>query len=223
MTDPDPIEPPAQGSDETSADIPADIPAEIPAEVPPLPEDPALAAAVLEIEAHVAQEGWDQPARLYALVDTAELVAQEPALAAAMAIDGPGDDGSFTPIEQEGLPPGQALEEALPSIVWPDAVAGCAAVIERLVLPPGADDDLPEDPAAAELYAREHPHRQEVRMVAGVTRAGASYCALRLRAHDDEQSVVNGTELVPGLLELLHATLHDPHDPRHSSTEQGPA
>jgi hypothetical protein len=46
-------------------------------------------------------------------------------------------------------------------------------------------------------------------MVAGVTRAGASYCALRLRAHDDEQSVVNGTELVPGLLELLHATLHD--------------
>ena len=58
-----------------------------------LPEDPALAAAVLEIESHVAQDGWDQPARLYALVDTATLVAQEPALAAAMAIDGPGDDG----------------------------------------------------------------------------------------------------------------------------------
>jgi hypothetical protein len=42
-----------------------------------------------------------------------------------------------------------------------------------------------------------------------VTRAGASYCALRLRAHDDEQSVVNGTELVPGLLDLLHATFTD--------------
>ena len=39
-----------------------------------LPEDPALAAAVLEIEAHVAHDGWDQPARLYALVDTAQLV-----------------------------------------------------------------------------------------------------------------------------------------------------
>ena len=74
-----------------------------------LPEDPALAAAVLEIEAHVAQDGWDKPARLYALVDTATLVAQEPALAAAMAIDGPADDGSFTSIEQEGLPPGQPL------------------------------------------------------------------------------------------------------------------
>lgn len=184
--------------------------------IPDLPEDPALAAAVLEIEAHVAQAGWDQPARLYALVDTAELISHEPALAAAMSIDGPGDAGSFTSIEQEGLPPGQALEEALHSIAWPDSVAGCAAVIERLVLPPGVDDDIPDDPTSAELFAREHPDRQEVRMVAGVTRAGASYCALRLRAHDDEQSVVNGTELVPGLLDLLHATLHD-------TREQGPA
>jgi hypothetical protein len=183
-----------------------------------LPEDPALAAAVLEIEAHVAQEGWDQPARLYALVDTATLVAQEPALAAAMAIDGPGDDGSFTPIEQDALPPGQVLEDALHTIAWPESVAGCAAVIERLVLPPDIDDEIPDDPTAAELFAREHPDRQEVRMVAGVTRAGASYCALRLRAHDDEQSVVNGTELVPGLLDLLHATLHDPsHDLTHDT------
>jgi hypothetical protein len=189
-----------------------DVPA-----APDLPEDPALATAVLEVEAHVARDGWDQPARLYALVDTATLVAQEPALAAAMSIDGPGDDGSFTSIEQDGLPPGQALEQALESMAWPDSVAGCVAVIERLVLPPDADDDLPEDPTSAELFAREHPDRQEVRMVAGVTRAGASYCALRLRAHDDEQSVVNGTELVPGLLELLHATLHDPMD----DTEQG--
>ncbi len=191
-----------------------------PAATPPLPEDPALAAAVLEIEAHVAQAGWDQPARLYALVETAQLVAQEPSLAAAMSIDGPGDDGSFTSIEQEGLPPGQALEAALHSIVWPGSVAGCAAVIERLVLPPGTDDDIPDDPTSAERFAREHPDRQEVRMVAGVTRAGASYCALRLRAHDDEQSVVNGTELVPGLLELLHATLNDT---LNDTPEQGTA
>ena len=175
-------------------------------ELPVLPEDPALAAAVLEIEAHVAADGWDQPARLYALVHTAELVAQEPALAAAMSIDKPALEGSFTPIEQDGLPPGQQLEEALHLIVWPESVAGCAAVIERLVLPPGVDDEIPADAAEAERFAREHPDRQEVRMVAGATRAGASYCALRLRAHDDELSVVDGTQLVPGLLELLHAT-----------------
>ena len=175
-----------------------------------LPADPALASAVLEIEAHVGREGWDQPARLYALVDTATLVAQEPALASMMGIDGPGDEGSFTPIEQDGLPPGQALEEALESIVWPPSVNGCAAVVERLVLPPDVDAQIPEDRAQAEQFAREHPQRQEVRIVAGVTRAGAVYCALRLRAHDDEQSVVDGTDLVPGLLELLHLTLDVP-------------
>ncbi len=178
-----------------------------------LPEDPALAAAVLEVEAHVAGDGWDQPARLYALVDTAALVVEEPALAAAMSIDGPGDEGSFTSIEQDGLPPGQELEEALTSIAWPTGVSGCAVVIERLVLPPGVDSEIPEDASEATQFAREHPDRQEVRMVAGVTRAGASYCALRLRAHDDAQSVVDGTELVPGLLDLLHATFdQDPTD-----------
>ena len=140
-----------------------------------------------------------------------------------MAIDGPADDGSFTSIEQEDLPPGQPLEEALHTIAWPESVSGCAAVIERLVLPPDVDDDIPDDPTAAELFAREHPDRQEVRMVAGVTRAGASYCALRLRAHDDEQSVVNGTELVPGLLDLLHATFTTRHRrvPRHSRAGAG--
>lgn len=172
-----------------------------------LPEDPALAAAVLEIEAHVAQDGWDQPARLYALVDTATLVAQEPALAAAMGIDGPGDDGSFTPIEQDALPHGQVLEDALHTIAWPDSVTGCAAVIERLVLPPDVDDEIPDDPTAAELFAREHPDRQEVRIVAAATRAGATYCALRLRSHDDDFSVLESRDLVPALLELLSDTL----------------
>ena len=45
--------------------------------------------------------------------------------------------------------------------------------------------------------------------MAGVTRAGATYCALRMRAHDNDTSVVGGAELVPELLELLRATLTD--------------
>ncbi len=69
--------------------------------------------------------------------------------------------------------------------MWPEDVTGCAAVVERLVLPPDADAQIPEDPTAAEEFAREHPDRQEVRIVAGVTRTGSTYCALRLRAHDD--------------------------------------
>ncbi len=172
-----------------------------------IPQDPALAAAVLEIENHIAGAGWDQPARLYALVDTARIVAQEPDLAAAMGLDAASAEGSFTPVEQDALPPERALEVVLESVVWPGDVAGCAAVVERLVLPPEVDPEIPEDPAEAERFAREHPLRQEVRIVAGATRAGATYCALRLRAHDDDQSVVDGTELVPGLLDLLRSTL----------------
>ncbi|QIG43922.1 hypothetical protein G5V58_15120 [Nocardioides anomalus] len=168
--------------------------------------DPALAAAVLEIESHHAQGGWDQPSRLYALVPTADLVLREPALAAAMGLDDASAEGSLTPIEQEQLPPDR-FESSLAEIAWGPDVAGCAAVVERLVLPPDADDELPDDPSAAAAYAAEHPDRQEVRMVVGVTRAGATYCALRLRAHDDDQSVVGGPDLVPELVALLTATL----------------
>jgi len=171
--------------------------------------DPALASAVLEIETHIAERGWDQPARLYALVETARLVQREPALASAMGLDSSAAQGSLTPVEQDQLTPEQPLEQVLQSIAWPDGVSGCAAVVERLVLPPGVDNQIPEDPSGAEEFAREHPERQEVRIVAGATRAGATYCALRLRAHDDDQSVVAGSDLVPALLELLAATLED--------------
>lgn len=174
--------------------------------------DPALAAAVLEIEQHASEAGWDQPARLYALVETARIVAHEPALAAAMGLDAASAEGSLTPVEQDQLAPDQPLEEALQSIVWPPDVTGCAAVVERLVLPPDADEQIPDDRASAEEFAREHPDRQEVRIVAGTTRTGSTYCALRLRAHDDDQSVVGGADLVPGLLELLGATLEDSGD-----------
>ncbi|SFB73916.1 hypothetical protein SAMN04487968_101238 [Nocardioides terrae] len=169
--------------------------------------DPALAAAVLELETHASGQGWDQPATLYALVDTASLVAKEPALAALMGLDDASAQGSLTPVEQEQLT--RPLEEALPTIIWPDGVVGCAAVVERLVLPPGVDADIPADPAAADAFARQHPDRQDVRMVVGVTRAGASYCALRLRTHDTPEEVVAGDDLVPQLVELLRGTLED--------------
>lgn len=171
----------------------------------------ALVAAVREIEAHAAESGWDQPARLFALVPTEDLVQREPALAAALGITEGLVEGALTPIEQEAVADEQ-LERLLETIAWPDNVAGCATVVERVVLPPGADADLPEGRAAAAAYAREHPDRQEVRIVAGATRGGGTYCALRLRAHDDPGSVITGPDLVPGLLELLAATLQEDTD-----------
>lgn len=171
--------------------------------------DPVLAAAVREIEAHAAEDGWDQPARLYALVPTADLVAREPGLAAAMGLDAATAAGSLTPVEQDHTPVDRSLEEVLQQIMWPAEVFGCAAVVERFVLPQEADADIPEDPEAAEEFAASHPHRQEVRIVAGATREGATYCALRFKSHDDPTSVVESTDLVPALLELLTSTLEN--------------
>ena len=75
------------------------------------------------------------------------------------------------------------------------------------MLPPEADADMPTDPEEAAQYAQSHPDRHEVRMVAAATRSGETFCALRLRAHDEDAAVVTGDDLVPGLLELLQVSL----------------
>jgi len=173
------------------------------------PVDPALRSAVREIESHVAESGWDQPPRLYALVPTEDLVFREPGLAAAMGLDAGADvdSAALTPVEQDDVPPDQSLEAVLGQIMWPAEVFGAAAVVERLVLPPEADAGLPAEREAAERYAAEHPDRQEVRIVAGATRSGSTYCALRMRSHDDALSVVESPDLVPTLLQLVRDTL----------------
>jgi hypothetical protein len=168
---------------------------------------PALATAVLEIERHAARSGWDQPARLFALVETSRLVDREPQLAGTL------DDAELTPVEQDGLAAGRALEDQLATITWPETVDGCAALVERFVLPPEVEAELPDEPADAASYIAGHPERQEVRIVAGALRSGASFCALRLRAHDDDESVIGGEDLVPALLELVRGTLEGDEAP----------
>jgi len=201
-----------------------------------LAEEVTVRGIVLEIERHVTEAGWDQPARLFALVRTAELLADQPGLASVLEID-PGADltGSLTPVEQDELPD-VPLEDLLTQIAWPAEVHGTAVVVERLVLPPSVGE-LPEDPVAAQELAVSHPERQEVRMVAAATRTGTAYCALRLRtpldrdAGPDERpdadpgapgatdltgepsergELIEGPDLVPALLELLRATLAAP-------------
>ncbi|WP_310962413.1 PPA1309 family protein [Nocardioides terrisoli] len=163
--------------------------------------DPELTRVVRELEKHASEAGWDRPAQLFALVPTAELLEREPGLAALLE-----DAGELTSVQQEELGADE-LEELLERIVWPSGVVGCAAVVERLLLPPEAEAQIPTGSKDAAEFVAGHPARQEVRIVAGATRAGGSWCALRLRSHDEPQSVLVGDDLVPGLLELLHATL----------------
>ena len=176
-------------------------------EIPPI--DQALRSAVLEIDAHKSQDGWDRPAQLFALVETARLIEREPALAQMMGLD--DSSPGLTAIEQDELPQ-TALEDTLLQIEWPEDVFGCAAVVERFVLPPSAEEQMPATDAEAREYAAQHPDREEVRIVAAATRAGTTYCTLRMRSHDEDDSVLEAPDLVPTLLELLLSTLHNQDD-----------
>jgi hypothetical protein len=170
-----------------------------------------LTRAVLELDEYASGLGWDQPARLFALVDTARLRAQEPALAAQLGLENEGESAGLTPIEQEEIPAGKPLDEFLGTIAWPDAVAGCALTVERLMLPPSAEASVPEGLNEARLakWVAAHPERQEVRMTVAVLRDGARESALRLREKDSATEVLTGSDLVPGLADALAATFAD--------------
>ncbi|WP_202872166.1 PPA1309 family protein [Kribbella soli] len=173
-----------------------------------LPPD-ALSRAVVEIEKHVSSAGWDQPAQLFALVPTADLLRAEPNLAAELG----AEDASqpLTPVAQGELPGGvedDRLADTLGRIEWPEGVAGCALAIERIVLPAAAESGLSSVESDAELarLAGSDPRRHEVRMVAAVLREGTRFGAVRLRAHDEDGAVLTGVDLVPTLCEVLSLT-----------------
>jgi len=156
-----------------------------------------LPATVAEIERQLAESGWDQPPRLYALVETGELQANEPALADLLR---DSDPSGLTPVEQDPIETDD-VAELLASIEWPEAVRGCAFVNEVLLLPDGATTtDRPE----------EHPDARDVRLVVGVLRGGERASVLRIRGTDgDDDDVLTAPDLVPNLALALLATLED--------------
>jgi hypothetical protein len=174
----------------------------------PRPVTDPLTLAALDTERHVARAGWDQPVRLFALVPTAELLRAEPGLATSLAVHDAAA-GALSAVEQEDLPDTEGLEDLLARIAWPEQVAGCALAVERIVVPPEAERDLPEDPSAAMESVAAHPGRQDVRLVVAVTRDGAARCLLRQRAHDSDDRVALGDDIAPGLVHALRATLED--------------
>jgi hypothetical protein len=169
-----------------------------------------LAAAVRDIERHVARAGWDGPTRLYALVPTGVLLTAQPDLRDALvptgSVDGPAPD-HLTPVEQEHLPPHDTVLGLLAQVAWPDEVGGAALVVERVILPPTAEAELPQDPPRAQAYAAAHPQGHEVRLVVAVLRDGSRSCALRSREHDADDAVLVAPDLAPDLAAALAATL----------------
>lgn len=175
---------------------------------PARPTTDPLELVALDTERHVARSGWDQNPRLFALVPTADLLEREPHLAGGLSV---GDlaPGALTAVEQEDLPRAASVESLLARIAWPGSVAGCALALERIVVPPGADAELPDDPDEAATALLAHPQRQDIRLVVAVTRDGASRCLVRQRAHDSDDAVASGDRLAPGVIDALRATLED--------------
>jgi hypothetical protein len=167
-----------------------------------------LSIAALDTERHVAAAGWDQNPRLFALVPTADLVEREPHLRVQLR----GADlteGALSAVEQEDLPRTSSLETLLGRLSWPEAVVGVALAVERIVVPPEAERDLPEQPGAATDALASHPQRRDVRLLVAVLRDGQSRCLLRQRAHDRDDQVAMGDDIAPGLVHALKATLED--------------
>lgn len=167
-----------------------------------------LERLTLDLERHVAEAGWDRPPRLFALVETADLLRREPQLAEELGL-AEGEPGDLTPIDQGDLPVFTTMEDLLGGIVWPAEVLGTAVSIERVMVPPSVEPEMPRDEHEALRWLGEHPDRHEVRLVVAVLRDGRRSAAIRMRAHDDETSVLTGPDLVPGLAAALAATLAD--------------
>ena len=160
----------------------------------------------------MAAFGWDQPVRVFALARTAEALRTDPDLAefldASTVEEARTDPDLLTVVEQEGLPAAADLEHLLAQLAWPESVHGAAISVERLVLPPAAQEEADAIADAAErlTFLQAHPDREDIRMVVGVLRDGESWCTLRSRTHDDAASVYQGERLVPGLVEALATT-----------------
>lgn len=167
-----------------------------------------LLSAALDIERHVAADGWDQPALMFALVPTETIRADQPELADQLGVTDGGP--ALTTFEQPAPPDEEELDEFLARIEWPAQIAGAALVVERIVLPPEAEDEIADRPDAA-AAARAHPAAQDMRIVVAVMKDGEQMSVLRLRGAQDgpdaaDDSVLTGTDLVPGLSEALLAT-----------------
>lgn len=162
----------------------------------------ALIACLADIERHVSASGWDQPARLFALVVTADLLEQEPQLIDQVVQTSPD---ALTAVEQEGFATGADLFERLSGIYWPTTVSGTAIALERTFLPSRFEGEIPADPEAAVEFVNKHPEKTDVRVVVGVLRDGSRHGLARLVSEPND--LLGAPDLVPGLAEALLQTL----------------
>lgn len=110
-----------------------------------------LESALRDLDRHVAQDGWQQPPRLFALV---------------------AGDAGFTVVEQAWTSDGNDVVKDLNAVAWPEDVAGAAISVQRVLEP---DHDvrvtvgaLRDETVATALRYREHDNDEYVAVGPGV-------------------------------------------------------
>ncbi len=166
-----------------------------------------LVQALLELERHVNEAGWDQPHRLFALASAQELHERAPGLLPPMA-----HPGQLVAVEQVLTNRAAGPTELLARLAWPESVVGAALTLERIMVPTpveqAAMDGDGDENCDSDLVAglTKHPQRSEVRLAVAVTRDGERMCALRFRDHDSDEQVLTGADLVDSVADALLAT-----------------
>ena len=137
-------------------------------------------------------------ARLFALVETADLLRREPQLAGELGI-GAAPTRRPHPGRAGRLPAHQRSTSCSAGIAWPPRCSACALAVERLMLPPDAERAACRRTRATALrWVAEHPERQEVGIVVAVLRDGSRAARCGCAPTTTRQSVLTGPDLVPG-------------------------
>lgn len=166
----------------------------------------ALAAAVLEIARHVEGEQLASP-RWFALVNAAQLLAQQPALAAVLGEESAavmaGDDLQLMSIELDEIAGQSSMDplHALEQVQWPDVATGAVLAgdlsSDQWALRTSEDDPSPSAPTVADGTGT-------LRIVVGALEDGTTWSALRRAG---EQQYTLGAALLPALTDALLESL----------------
>lgn len=158
-----------------------------------------LTRCALETEIHVASAGWGQQPRLFSLANNGALFKRQPALKSLL---GDLDPSEFSAIEQDVEVTNKTLEKVLGTTAWPSDVDGVALVVERVIIP---TEDAPSSFGSS--AGPRQGEKEDVRLVVAALRNGEIITLVRRKKEDSDDKVAIGTNIAPGLVEALKATL----------------
>lgn len=163
-----------------------------------------LTRCALETEIHVASDGWGQQPRLFSLANNGALLQRQPALRGML---GDLDPAEFSAIEQDVKVTNDTLEKVLATTAWPRDVDGVALVVERVIIPTDNSSRAFGRPNLVTKRLEEQADREDVRLVVAALRNEEIITLVRRKNEDSDDKVAIGTNIAPGLVDALKATL----------------